>query len=176
MSLSSDLLAQARFLVGSEPRRPKQASLRRAVSAAYYALFHLLTEDAARSMFGGADATSLRIAASRAFRHTTMKKAAKGFGAGNLPEPWRSLLAAPSPQLRSVAATFVDLQQERHRADYDLGRPLTRTEATDLVERVEAAVEEWRAIRRVDAGSRSYSAEAKVFLAALLLYDWVSGR
>jgi hypothetical protein len=105
-----------------------------------------------------------------------MKKAAQGFGAGNVAEPWRSLLAAPFPRLRRVAATFVDLQQERHRADYDLGRPLTRTEATDLVERVEGAVEEWRAIRRTGAGSRSHSAEARVFLAALLLHESLPGR
>ena len=32
-----------------EPRRPKQASLRRAVSAACYALFHLLVDDAERA-------------------------------------------------------------------------------------------------------------------------------
>ena len=38
MSLHQDLLAQARHLLRKEPRRPKQASLRRAVSAAYYAL------------------------------------------------------------------------------------------------------------------------------------------
>ena len=41
-----DLLAQALSLVHKEPRNPKQASLRRAVSAAYYALFHLLISEA----------------------------------------------------------------------------------------------------------------------------------
>jgi hypothetical protein len=37
-----DLLQQALELVHSKQRKPKQASLRRAVSTAYYALFHLL--------------------------------------------------------------------------------------------------------------------------------------
>lgn len=176
MSISSELLAQAQFLLRREPRRPKQASLRRAVSAAYYSLFHLLVEDAARAMFGGPGAADLRTVVCRAFQHATMKKAAKGFGGGNLAEPWKSLLATPSPQVQLVAGTFVDLQQERHQADYDLGRPLTRTEATDLVERVEAATAAWKSVRKVAHGSKSYSFEAKVFLAALLVHDWVSRR
>jgi hypothetical protein len=46
MSLATDLLEQARHLLRRERRRPRQASLRRAISAAYYALFHLLIEEA----------------------------------------------------------------------------------------------------------------------------------
>lgn len=176
MSLSSELLAQAQFLVGREPRRPKQASLRRAVSAAYYSLFHLLAEDATRAMFGGSDAADLRAVVHRAFQHARMKRAAKGIAAGNLAEPWKMLLATPSPKLTLVARTFVDLQQERHQADYDLGRPLTRAEAIDLVERVEDATTAWKIIRKLNPGSKSYSFEARVFLAALLLHDQVSRR
>ena len=48
MSLHGDRLAQARHLVTKEPQRPKQASLRRAVSSAYYAQFHLLTDASSR--------------------------------------------------------------------------------------------------------------------------------
>lgn len=50
MNLHNELLRQARHLATKEPRRPLQASLRRAVSAAYYALFHLLVDDAVRRM------------------------------------------------------------------------------------------------------------------------------
>ena len=46
VSLPRDLLAQARLLATKESSRPKQASLRHAISAAYYALFHLLVTDA----------------------------------------------------------------------------------------------------------------------------------
>ena len=42
MRLPEGLLEQAQHLVKREPKRPKQASLRRAISTAYYALFHLL--------------------------------------------------------------------------------------------------------------------------------------
>ena len=42
MALADDLLEQAQHLAMRDPKRPRQASLRRAVSTAYYALFHLL--------------------------------------------------------------------------------------------------------------------------------------
>lgn len=53
MSLHTDLLKQATILATREPRRPFQASLRRAASAAYYALFHLLVEEGTRLMLSG---------------------------------------------------------------------------------------------------------------------------
>ena len=56
--LHDDLLAQARHLATRERRRPKQASLRRAVSAAYYALFHYLIDDVVR-FFESGNAESL---------------------------------------------------------------------------------------------------------------------
>jgi hypothetical protein len=42
VSLASDLLDQASTLAELDPMKPKQASLRRAISAAYYLVFHLL--------------------------------------------------------------------------------------------------------------------------------------
>ena len=49
MAYPEDLLEQANHLARREPKRPKQASLRRAVSTAYYALFHLLIGQAVRN-------------------------------------------------------------------------------------------------------------------------------
>jgi hypothetical protein len=45
MSLHDDLLIQAQQLAQWDPRRPKQVNLRRAISSAYYALFHLLSSE-----------------------------------------------------------------------------------------------------------------------------------
>ena len=47
MALPEDLIEQASFLC--EREEPTQADFRRAVSASYYALFHLLTLDAAEN-------------------------------------------------------------------------------------------------------------------------------
>ena len=46
MPFADDLLEQAHHLANREPEDPKQASLRRAVSTAYYGLFHLLINEA----------------------------------------------------------------------------------------------------------------------------------
>jgi hypothetical protein len=63
MPFADDLLEQAHHLVTREEGEPKQASLRRAVSTAYYALFHLLIDEAvsqwaATTQHPGADVRS----------------------------------------------------------------------------------------------------------------------
>ena len=45
MAFADDLLRDAYHLAGRGGKNPKQSSLRRAVSTAYYALFHLLIAD-----------------------------------------------------------------------------------------------------------------------------------
>src|SRR5260370_10190 len=46
MAFADDLLEQARHLANRERKKPRLASLRRAVSTAYYALFHLRISEA----------------------------------------------------------------------------------------------------------------------------------
>ncbi len=43
----NDLLATALRLARASPRKPRRMELRRAISTAYYALFHTAAEDAA---------------------------------------------------------------------------------------------------------------------------------
>ena len=83
MSLPDDLLKQAKKLATMEKKRPQQASLRRAVSTAYYALFHLLCEDGAKRISPN---TPVRLshAIRRSITHGDMKSAAKGI---NQPTP-----------------------------------------------------------------------------------------
>ncbi len=116
MSLPRDLLAQARFLATKEPRRPKDASLRRAVSTAYYALFHLLTEEASRFLISGSDRDSLRNLVARGFTHSEMGRTAKAFssGYGGLAQHIQSTLPETSgypKELSKVATAFYDLQR-----------------------------------------------------------------
>ena len=72
MALARDLLEQAKHLASREPKRPNQASLKRAVSTVYYALFHLLI-DAAILNWKNAHQ---RAQIARAFDHRSMKYAA----------------------------------------------------------------------------------------------------
>jgi hypothetical protein len=80
MSVPADLLTQARSLATSDPKKPKQANLRRAVSSAYYALFHFLSEEAARSFVGaGPQDRVRRDLARRAVAHTRLKDVCQEF-------------------------------------------------------------------------------------------------
>jgi hypothetical protein len=127
MSLPTDLLAQAAHLARLDPRRPRQASLRRAVSTAYYALFHLLIQEATSILIA---APAARDRFSRAFEHGAMKSASKAF-ASPRPNQLSDLTGgAPVPaDLQAIAETFVALQEARHEADYNLRRTFTRLEA-----------------------------------------------
>ena len=118
MSYSSDLLAQAKHLAEKEPKRPKQASLKRAVSAAYYTLFHFLVSEAALYMVKGAGASDIRPIFQRAFAHGHMKSVAKAFAGGTLSDRWKILVGHPVlPELHDVAVAFVELQEARHEAE-----------------------------------------------------------
>ena len=163
MAFHDDLLAQADHLASKERKRPKQASLRRAVSAAYYALFHLLIDDAVHFLVAGKQRDGLRRQLARAFEHGQMKQAARAFVApspsGN---PWRSTLAtAPSASLIAVAEAFIALQEQRHEADYDLSRTFTRSQVQARISRARAAFASWSLVRGTE--------EADAFLLALLV-------
>ena len=163
MALHDDLLRQAHTLARHEPKRPKQASLRRSVSSAYYALFHLLTSAASDRLITGSDRDALRSAIRRAFDHAVMKEACREIvkpNAGKLSKALDGRVVPPA--LVGVAEAFVDLQQTRHQADYDLTRTFTRREVMALIVQVERAFVDWQAV--------SKTVPADVFLAALLAY------
>ena len=140
MAFHDDLLEQAIQLVHKEPRKPKQASLRRAVSTAYYALFHLLV-DQATANWRRADS---RMALGRAFDHSHMKNASNRVLNLKFPDEKPSAIR----DLKLVAKTFVKLQELRHSADYDGSVFWTRTEALDSVRSVERAFDCWKAVRK----------------------------
>lgn len=143
MSYHLDLLSQATQLVHQESRKPKQASLRRAVSTAYYALFHFLVSEAVVNW----KQHELRQALSRTFDHHLMKAASN-----RLRDRGQFPFDDEDPQvvanLRAVAKTFSRLQDKRHIADYDNATFWTRTEALELVDSAERAIQVWRLIRK----------------------------
>jgi hypothetical protein len=165
------LLEQASMLIAADPRRPRQVNLRRAASAAYYALFHFLIDQACRSVFGAATAREpLRDILARGFDHGTMRETSKVFASGSLPAWMRSVapqLVIP-PDLRTVADTFVMLQEERHQADYNLARPLARYDAASLVADARKAVTLWPTVAEDDA--------ARLYLAGLLCWKTLRQR
>jgi hypothetical protein len=140
MSLPVDLVALAEHLAKREPKKPRQASLRRAVSSAYYALFHRLVEEGTLRLVPNKPA-KLRLQAGRAFAHGEMKNVCQLFAKANGPDNLSHLLNTPlENELNSVAAAFVDLQELRHRADYNLMEPFTKLEALEAVSLARAAM------------------------------------
>jgi len=163
MPLANDLLEQAQFLVIREKTRPRQTSLRRAVSAAYYSAFHLLGTVAAAQATA---ATPARLCdrVQRALVHGTMKAAARSFETGNLPDYIRSLVSDPlPPRITAIAHAFVQLQEERHKADYDVADRFDRARAQNAVALAAQLFSDWNAIRTSD--------DARVFLSSLLFWN-----
>jgi uncharacterized protein (UPF0332 family) len=142
MAYHDDLLQQALQLVHKEPRNPKQASLRRGVSTAYYALFHLLISEAVANW----NRANLRAALGRAFDHGAMKTASNRIQ-NTQQFPFSGEDAQVVANLRRVAKIFAQLQEKRHVADYDNTTFWTRTEALAQVKSAERAFHTWKAIR-----------------------------
>jgi uncharacterized protein (UPF0332 family) len=164
--LHDDLLEQAIHLANREQGRPRQASLRRAISTAYYALFHLLAYESAHLM-APRRPTRLRAQVQRAFDHGHMNRVCKQFAQGSqgaLSEQTQKLVTATiEPEIARVASVFVALQEARHTVDYDVTARFSRLSVLRYIAVVQRAFRNWNRVR----GRRN----AKVFLAALLLQD-----
>lgn len=161
MSYPADLIDQARVLAGHGTKKPRQADLRRAVSAAYYALFHLLTEAGAKQVAGRSAA---RTIVRRAFVHGTMREVCEQVSRTKMPKPWRDQVRSSlPPELIAVASAFIELQEARHEADYNFAPTFYRRSVYDLIDQAERAIEDWKKLRKVHPDM------AELFLLALLL-------
>ena len=160
MALADDLLTQAFELallnLGEEPI---QANLRRAVSAAYYAAFHLLISEATY-LLAPARPPVLAQRIARSFQHGEMKQVCISLLRKPLPETMQSLLPNPiSSTLAELATSFIDLQHARQTADYDLSVVLIRDEVLTLSFNAQIIFSRWQQLRGTDEGN--------VFLSAL---------
>ena len=163
MKLPEHLLEQADALIDPASRgRPRQADLRRAVSAAYYALFHFLIDEACTLMLGARAHAGLGNLMRRAFDHGPMKQVSESFSA-KLKPAHRAALGGVDvpPPLQRVAAAFFELQKKRHEADYNLGVRFIRRDVRKLVDQARDAIGDWERIRDSDA--------ARVYLLLLLI-------
>ncbi|MCE9556098.1 MAG: hypothetical protein K8T91_22345 [Planctomycetes bacterium] len=163
MSLHKDLLRQAERLARLDAKKPKQANLRRAVSSVYYALFHFAVDEACRVAIGSQhDQTPFRQILARAFVHGTMSQACTSFAGGTLKA---SVTKGLSPALvipsaiKTLATVFVELQEKRHIADYDLSERFRREDVLSLIQQAELATKDFAGLPT--------SNEKKFFLACL---------
>ncbi len=167
-----DLLEQAVRLATLDIKKPKQANLRRAVSATYYAVFHLLVDESCRVQIGAQHHQSpFRQVLGRAFAHGVMKEACRSFGGGTLKRSVAKGLPASVTipgEIQKVAQTFIDLQDKRHLADYDLTERFKRADVRALIEEVRKHSENFRNL--------AASNEKRFFLACLWAWKDLANR
>ena len=158
--LPEELLEQAKFLLTLPPN---QANLRRAVSAAYYGLFHLLVR--ATVLKRSDPIHQARMA--RIFEHERMKKvsgaAIKSMGTEIDLSDSNSIEVIRLTELKKVAQAFIVLQHARHDADYNLEKPLDLADAIVEVNRANSAFVSWEMTRNSEV--------AKDYLFSLLFKE-----
>ena len=143
MSYADELLDLARRISELDGVNPQQASLRRAVSTAYYALFHLLIDEATANW----SQSEFRPLLGRVFEHGKMKQACNKYSGGNSEIPPFEERAAPADHLQFVARTFMQAQEKREYADYDVALRWSRSEVEAQIDSVADAFWSWIAVR-----------------------------
>ena len=127
-----DLLETARRLAQLGAAQATQADLRRAISTAYYALFHCLAA-AAADLLTGSDRSLEWHQVYRALEHAKAKHACR---------QQRVLRAFPM-EIRRFAEMFVDLQEARHEADYALEGEYSKPDVLAIIHRAWNAINEF---------------------------------
>lgn len=125
------LFDQADKLIAPQAGRPRQVDIRRAISAAYYAIFHATTTSATDQFVGVTNRSAGRYGlVYRSVDHKWLRELCKEVQKPTLSSNFRR--HAPSegfgPDLAAFATAVVDLQLKRHAADYD---PMVRMNKSD---------------------------------------------
>lgn len=159
------LLRHAQQLARSAGGRPPDVAVRRGISAAYYAVFHELTKQAAKHLVGSCP-DGIQNEIRRSWSHGEISRLA-----AHVVERARTLVRAPHVPLRGlfekigplldVVATddalvdglrlFNDMQEQRHAADYDHG---VRFAQSDLLEACDNARLARRQLDRASTAAR----------------------
>ncbi len=153
-----------------QPPNSTEIAIRRAISAAYYGLFHRLTTAGAEAFRGGG--VTLERQVSRAYSHSAMKNVCARY-ARSPKQPLDPKLQALNDvafdsRLPLLADAFCQLQEARQLADYDVGRMIDHPFGLDTVQLAAFAHE-----RLDEIAGRP---ETMIFLSALLLADrWSKG-
>jgi uncharacterized protein (UPF0332 family) len=140
----SRLLAVARLLAASDADEvPSEEQLRRAVSTAYYALFHAVLRAGANRFVGEENENRPGYGLIyRGFNHTRMKAVCAALDVARLsPSLQRQLgITVVSQHMREFASDFVALQEARNRADYDPRAEFFHSDTVSVVAQAELAL------------------------------------
>lgn len=147
-----DLLEQADGLCApSFGRRTREVDLRRAISTAYYGLFHYVLTEVADAFVGPAVRNGPRyVLVYRSVNHADLKTTC-----AEIQKPRPSDRYAPyapaegfDASLKQFASGLIDLQISRHRADYDPGAEFQVADARLAVAKARSAIGSYEAARK----------------------------
>lgn len=126
----------------------QQACLRRIISTAYYAVFHLITVDSTALVCVDAHEPPVVQRLRRSLNHAHLKKVLafllgsveydqkKGSGPWPIPMPLKCM--------QVLAETFIWLQKAREAADYAFDPPIDALKADQALANAEAVISEWQ--------------------------------
>lgn len=136
------LLDQSRALISAAPAgAPRQADLRRAISTAYYAIFHLTVTSVADTLVGNTKRSTASYGlAYRSIDHRWLRDLCSDLAKPTLPTKLAKLLpTGVDSHFGSYAAALVELQEKRHIADYDPLAKMTLIDAKLALQTAESA-------------------------------------
>ena len=130
---------------GAGPRRgrPNQTDLRRAVSAAYYALFHTLAATCSDQLAGPGRSSSVQAAWRQTYR-------ALEHGHARNQITRKSALQRFPPDIVDFADHFKVMQDLRQAADYDPDASFDRRQVAQLVEETQRRSRRFKAAPRAE--------------------------
>jgi uncharacterized protein (UPF0332 family) len=122
---------------------PRQVDLRRAISAAYYGVFHFALTALADEFVGKTQRTSSRYTlVYRSVDHRALKDLCNEAKKPTLPARYLAYLPEGGfgPNIQAFAAAVADLQEKRHAADYNPQPRFTINEARIAIRLAKSAV------------------------------------
>lgn len=138
-----DLIKTANELVAANKGKPRQASLHRATSTTYYALFHTLAKCCADMLVGTASSQRSKPAwlqVYRALNHTKAKQKCDND---------KVVVKFPN-DIQDFANVFVSMQIKRHTADYDPGAKAFKSAVIADIKAAEDAMAKFNAVPAKD--------------------------
>lgn len=149
------MLDASRRLLKRDPGqrgRIAAARVRRSISTSYYALFHFLSQECGAKIVGTqAGLLGRRRIFARVLTHGGMKAGFDRIRGVTLHSSVIAYFGVPASPVfaRDTAKLFIQAQDQRHQADYDLNASLIETEARLLIDRIDDNILAWQRARTV---------------------------
>jgi uncharacterized protein (UPF0332 family) len=137
------LFEQADKLIASQAGRPRQADIRRAISTAYYGIFHAIVTKAVDQFIGATNRDKSHYGlAYRSVSHSRLREISNEVQKSTQSNKYRPYVPTTGfgSNIIAFAEAVLELQERRHSADYDVMVSVTRSDAGLAVATARAAL------------------------------------